>query len=221
MNQNVTFEEMAAAYKTLPFYTKYEISRATASCGYIGDVMALSHNGFLKAIDDYAVCAGDGEAYVYLWKHLAGDVFYVGSGVKNRWKSKYRGNDFLKEIDAGDALVYKVVDGLLRQDAYFWEQYLSYSFQMARCGLTNGDHRLTSNKREAWESFAADNEARLNSQLCEDINNTIINNIVKDKNLSIVLYKTIKVFRREYGDDYFSSGRWAQDDGDYDRVFFE
>lgn len=76
----------------------------------------------------FAVNGNGGEYYVYLWKHMFGDVFYVGSGKGDRWTEKNRSSnkEFLKHIDAGDAVVYKILVDVDKNTARKFEQYVSF-----------------------------------------------------------------------------------------------
>lgn len=76
-----------------------------------------------RCIDSFphdGVKLGDGECYVYLWMHLNGAPFYIGSGKQNRWLSVgtgARNNLFEKATEKMDAVVYKVATGLDDQEA--------------------------------------------------------------------------------------------------------
>lgn len=62
----------------------------------------------------------DGEHYVYLWKHIDGKPFYVGSGKNGRWlnhSDRNRNSAFAEHKKRHDAFVYLVATCMSEQDA--------------------------------------------------------------------------------------------------------
>lgn len=80
----------------------------------------LKWNRCIKCEERKAYMAGTGDWYVYMWKHIDGTPFYVGSGKGYRWldhTQRSRSKEFIIETDKNDAIVYKVAMGLDMQEA--------------------------------------------------------------------------------------------------------
>lgn len=105
-------------------------------------VSHLKTSGCLRAVDDFAHVAGNGEYYVYVWFHLGGEPFYIGSGKGKRWLSKVRNDDFPRQLDRGDAVVYKVLSGVDKKTALAYERYLAFCVSWVRDSLVNKDNNL-------------------------------------------------------------------------------
>lgn len=97
---------------------------------------------------------GKGEYYVYLWMHMDGTPFYVGSGKNGRWiaaKGKTRDDRFIAETERMDAVVYQIVTGLGEQEARDIEFCIihnlsSHGFNLAQ--RTYNYQRLNEEKKE-------------------------------------------------------------------------
>jgi hypothetical protein len=95
---------------------------------------------------------GKGEYHVYMWLHADGTPFYVGMGKADRWKDPFSRNEsFYVETSKLDALVVKVIDGLLKEEAleaeFCLSHYLSYNdFKLANC---DNNFALISNEERA------------------------------------------------------------------------
>lgn len=200
-------QEAYDIYNRMPFGEK---CRTTIGLRELSNFMspgaiAISIDGFVRAKDKYAVTETGGEAYVYLWKHIDGDVFYVGSGVGERWKQKYRGEQFYKEIDKGDAVVYKVLDGVDRATAFFYERYISCSLSEAGFPLCNADNLVLSDKSaERFKDWKSANEQELNSERCKAVESVILNSVLSDTDFVWTVHRDMKRFLEEYGEHYFT-----------------
>lgn len=108
-----------------------------------------------KEYDGY-VC-GQGDYYVYMWKHIDGTPFYIGSGHGYRWKShnnNARTREFIREVDKNDAILYKIGVGLEEKEAREIEfcciHNLTFEgFDLAQ--ITYNYQRLPSEKRMALQ----------------------------------------------------------------------
>lgn len=96
----------------------------------------------------------NGEYYVYLWKHIDGAPFYVGSGKNNRWLNtnpNTRSKEFLKELKRRDAIVYKVATGLTEKESRDFEFCCIHALTYQGINLAQiawNYQRLTSEKRK-------------------------------------------------------------------------
>lgn len=125
--ENYSIQEMSAEYNN--WYDKLTDEQKAEVDAHIDDMITYANNG-MRATNllfhgclDYHEPNKWGESsgwYVYLWKHIDGSPFYVGSGKGDRWlnfKEHSRTNAFIKEIKKRDAIVYKLIDELDEQDA--------------------------------------------------------------------------------------------------------
>jgi hypothetical protein len=197
--------EMAAR---MTLAEKYKLIHASemylSSCSHL---IGLSIDGFI-AEKDFSTDKGRGEAYVYLWKHLDGDIFYVGSGVKGRNRSKNRCDGFLQEIDKGDSVVYTIVSGLTRQEAFLYEKYLTYTLRVAGVDLINGDNKMNRGDVDGLKGFIRDHEDELSQEILSEIENILLRRVESDHDFSYNVYRMISNFRDKYGTDWFSKGRY-------------
>lgn len=126
----------------------------------------LVHNGYLYEDDSPASplrssfdgLFEEGDHYVYIWKHLNGDPFYVGSGkgYRSRSISANRPDRFYAELLAFDAILCYVAFNVSEKDARFIEHYCSFSLTMGGINLTNGDwnaFRMSEKVKERWARF--------------------------------------------------------------------
>jgi hypothetical protein len=106
----------------------------------------LHHRGYLK--EDYNalnVARTDlfskGDHYVYIWRHMNGDPFYVGSGKNNRSRSisANRPDRFYGELMALDAVLCYIAADISEKDARFIERYCSFFLSSNGVNLTNSD----------------------------------------------------------------------------------
>lgn len=192
--EGLTFSKKLEEIKKLEkFNDKLYLSAKTSS---------LSYDGYLRAYDRMAVCQESGDHYVYIWKHAWGDPFYVGCGVNDRWKSKAsRCDDFYHCLDAGDAVVYKVLDGVDSKTARTYERYVSANISNAGYVLSNGDNNA------ARKSDAA--KKRLLNR-CNEIQGTELTKKVEKAVIDILRnkedcdHRITQTFLKEYGTEFFS-----------------
>lgn len=164
----------------------------------------IKFDGFVEKKDCFAVTVGEDSYYVYLWKHLDGDVFYIGSGTGDRWVEKWRNAACLKEMDKGDAVVYKVLQGVDKTNALFYEKYLSLCFRKAGVMLTNKDNAFN----EKSDEWLDENANRLNNSLTKEVERVLLNKILIDSDFRYAHYKAIEHFLDDCGEHYFSNLRY-------------
>lgn len=159
----------------------------------------IAENGFVKAKEKFCYNTVNGEGYyVYLWKHIRGDAFYVGSGINKRWVSlSGRNARFYTELDRGDVAVYKVVNGLTEQEARMYEKYLSV-------GLSRYSKLSNSDYPQNGEEWIDDNIEKMSEDILTGISNTIWK-INADYDFSYEDRITQEMFLKKYGNKYFSS----------------
>lgn len=162
----------------------------------------LGWDGYLRAIKDKCVHGGDGDCYVYLWRHAWGDPFYVGSGKGKRWTNKSsRCDDFYLHLDQADAVVYLVLDGVDAKTARLYENYVSVNLGRAGYTLANGDNNF---------EYATDQSQQRMIEKCEKLVGTELTGMVENAVLSIIGdrprcdYRITDAFIMEHGADYFS-----------------
>lgn len=154
-----------------------------------------NYDGFWEKRTSFCAHFSLGDSYVYCWKHVDGDVFYVGSGRNLRMTTKSgRNDDFFKEIDKGDAIVYLIADGLDPNAALHYEHYISNSFTNAGIKLANKDVSFTPGR----DDYSLEMTRKIEDALLR---------ILQDDKFDYSLHFKIKNFLQEYGDNYFSSKR--------------
>ena len=175
----------------------------------------VEKTGFVKKKERFAVSFGNGNAYVYLWKHMNGNVFYVGSGTGNRCEFIGRGYNFARELDDADSVIYIVADGLNRDEAYKIERYVSGTISLLNpLFLKNKDNIIKNcdvNKfiEESKESLSCFDGGDIRS-----LENAVVN-ILIDNDFTYMDAITTQEFFDENGRKFFSSryctnGRYNQ-----------
>lgn len=200
------FNEMGRAYDALCFKDKLNMVISVESMGCVWKM--IKWDGYLLKKDCFAVHRNSGNHYVYLWKHMNGDVFYVGSGTGKRCINKNRCMDFLKHLDKGDAVVYIVLDGVDKETSLFYEKYLSGCLSAIGQPLTNKDNNVNRMGNTSFDEWLHDNEERLNDSLTKSVEKTILSGIMCDKDFTYVDVLAREKFLKENGDKYFSSEVW-------------
>lgn len=198
--------EWYEAVEKMPFHEKLGMLKrvygATCLDSIRSRAVLLRFDGYLASVFDKGVCEGTGDYYVYLWKHAWGDPFYVGSGKIDRWTDKNgRCDDFYLHLDAGDAVVYRVLSGVDSKTARLYERYVSANISAAGYTLANGDNNAEYKSSEARDRMMA---------RCKQIEGLDLTNRVESAVLHIVGhdpgcdYRVTDRFLMEYGTDYFS-----------------
>ena len=200
------FEEIKAAFNKAPFVDRISICRSSYLISGEHECFPLQYDGYVTIKSDMAVECSSGCYYVYLWKHMFGDVFYVGEGHGDRCKViSNRPDSFYNHIDKGDAVVYVILRGVNRDTARFYERYLSICLGLAGSSLANRDNsvvRIGSERARAWLS---DNESSIERDLTKCVEEALLNRILGDTKFSgRDVLKTIR-FVEHYGDSYFST----------------
>lgn len=116
------FVEAQAQYNAFSFYKKLGFNNMVRNMGGTTSTVSLEMDGYLFSNAGKSVVLGDGDYYVYVWKHAWGEPFYVGSGRGDRWITKApRNPQFYYHLDNADAAVYKVVSGMNEETARMCE----------------------------------------------------------------------------------------------------
>lgn len=164
---------------------------------------SIMWDGYVRAKDDFSVKESEGDCYVYVWRHMFGNPFYIGSGKGDRWTQKFRNNKFLQELDKGDAVVYKVIDGIDRQIAFLYERYLSICLCRGGCILSNSDNIANDTNVNTIDKWLSSNYIELESKRCRNVEKAF-DSIVMDRAFTCVdVMKSMK-FVVDYGESYFS-----------------
>lgn len=162
----------------------------------------LQYDGYLTTYTREGICDGDGDHYVYLWRHAWGDPFYVGSGKGDRWTSKNgRCDDFYLHLDAGDAVVYRVLSGVDSKTAHLYERYVSANLSATGYALANGDNNAEYKSDEARERMLARCKQIEGLDLTKRIEGAVLNIIGHEPRCD---YRITDHFLMEYGTDCFS-----------------
>jgi hypothetical protein len=175
----------------------------------------LRFDGFLFANSSYAVRCNSGKHHVYVWAHLlSGEVFYVGSGVDDRWRNRHRvkNNAFMENLDVGDAVVYKVIDGVDRDTALFYERYLSLTLSGAGAKLTNRDNNVEKCGFDKAEEWLSENAERLSDDFTRQVETVVLEKILSDRDFRGMDVLRAVTFRQIYGDHWFSQGKFVHSD---------
>ena len=165
----------------------------------------IKYDGYVSFKSNFAVRLEEGDYYVYLWKHLDGDIFYVGSGHGERYKSKNRNLECLKEMDKGDSVVYMILTGVSYKTARFYERYISYNLGLAGYSLTNSDNNLKKVGEINVKKWLKDNVATINTDLTRGIEKVILDKIIWDTDFRASEFYSIQAFREECGNEWFST----------------
>ena len=198
------FQEIQRKFDEMKFSEKINMSNIIYST-FRPHYHLIKYDGYVAAKTEYAVDCDYGEHYVYLWKHLDGDIFYVGSGKGNRYKNKFRNDIFLRHIDQGDSVVYIVLAGVDITTARFYERYISGSLGVAGYTLANGDNNVSRMGVDKFNLWLIDNKSMIENDLTRKVEDVILAKILTDKKFDLTHIRDIEGFKKECGDNYFSS----------------
>lgn len=201
-----TFDEYNRYFDGLTFAGKLDEVRrmelASAKLLVENRVSLVSFDGYLRALVTKAVQECAGNYCVYLWKHAWGEPFYVGSGTGNRWKSKSsRCDDFYLHIDAADAVVYKIIDGVDRNTARLYECYVSASLSAAGYVLANSDNNIAKSSDSEKERIISKCSLVEGSDLTKAVENAVFEVINHNPRCD---HRITSAFLEKYGTDHFS-----------------
>lgn len=197
---NSKFIEVQTAYEALPFNEKLAFASCARKMGENHIATKIKWDGFLMCDERKAVNLGDGDYYVYVWKHAWGEPFYVGSGTGKRWVVKAPRNPrFYAHLDKGDAVVYKVVSGLDKEASLAYEAYVSVMLSAAGVELSNGDNNVYGKDKEVKgrrmaKCFGIPNE--------KEIQDTLIDLVMRNESRADGHITT--AFLEEFGTSYFT-----------------
>lgn len=200
------FVEAVEIYNNMTFSDKCKAIKCmkNLSAGLVSDISPIRWDGYVAKKESYAYVQDEGDCYVYLWRHINGDPFYVGSGRKDRWTQKNRNDRFLREIDKGDAVVYKVVTGINRPLAYLYEKYISCSLSLGEFDLCNSDNIINDKSKERdFKDWMYSEKSELESERCKKIEEAV-SNIMMDDNFSYSCHLETAKFLKVFGEHYFS-----------------
>lgn len=163
------YEDLVDYMRSLPEEerkkTERQISETCRKMDISHTAWSLARQGYLFEDVSAAYCCStktfeNGEHYVYIWKHLNGEPFYVGSGKggRSRSTSDNRPDRFFAELLAFDAILCYIAQGVSEKDARFIEHYASFALSKNGINLTNKDwnvfYMTEASKKRQQEAFA-------------------------------------------------------------------
>lgn len=198
------FVEAQAQYNAFSFYKKLGFNNMVRNMGGTTSTVSLEMDGYLFSNAGKSVVLGDGDYYVYVWKHAWGEPFYVGSGRGDRWITKApRNPQFYYHLDNADAAVYKVVSGMNEETARMCEAYVSLNFSAAGFPLTNGDNVLREKDDETIERRLKKYKKIEELPEIGKIQAVLLNLVLENERYAD--YRKSQKFIEEYGKNYFSN----------------
>ena len=199
----MTHEELRRQWRAAPLYDKV---RDTIDINQRLEMHEwISYRGFVSAKDEFAHKTREGEYYVYIWKHMFGKPFYVGSGHGYRWIDIHcRNRLFYAELDKGDAVVYKVIDGLKEADARYFETYVSLSLDLAGVELSNLDNRVRASQVRNVEAYKERLSEMRNHAHALEVENVITDKILMDNAFNARDILEVRRFEKVCGERYFT-----------------
>ena len=97
-----------------------------------------------------------GEYHVYLWRHMSGEVFYVGTGKKARVTSTLsRSDEFLAHLETKDIEVYVPYYNISSHISFKIERNLIKSLSFAQLPLANIIYNVYRDKRYKKDAHSA------------------------------------------------------------------
>lgn len=199
-----TFDEIRKSFEAMPLVDKLKVY--LSSHNMLPLYNGIYHRGYVTLKEIHAVRGDTGQHYVYLWKHINGSVFYVGSGKNDRCINKNRCCEFLKHIDAGDAVVYIVLKEVDAKTAHFYERYISYSLSEMGEPLTNKDNIIARSERNAVDRWYKENQDTIKNDFTRQVENVLMCHVYGDMDFKLGELLGVQKFREQYGDTYFSDG---------------
>lgn len=209
---NSAFEEALRHYQSLSLGERYQFSRNSRNHLIRAQAWMLKYNGYLFADSRHAVRGDGGEYHVYVWAHLlTGEIFYVGSGIDERWLNRYRTKNpaFMKNLDEGDAVVYKIIDGVDMETARFYERYLSLSLSSCGVALANRDNNASRCGIDKSKEWLNENANRITNDFTREVEEVLLEKILSERDFRGMDVLRIMSFREECGSNWFSSGKFA------------
>lgn len=198
-------ESIAEAFARLSFAERLDFSRRinVSFCNRVNrGVSHLLWYGRLAERESHVVRHGDGDYYVYLWRHAWGEPFYVGSGRNYRWMDiGTRCNDFYLHLDQADAVVYMVLAGVDVKTARAYEKYISVNLGQAGYVLANGDNNYTYATEKARSKMILRCKELTGSELTSKVENAVLGILGDDSRCD---YRVTDEFIMKHGADYFS-----------------
>lgn len=209
------FEAAKNYYNSLGLGEKYRVVANSRNHLIRAEGGMLRFDGFLFANSRYAVRGDSGEYHVYVWAHLlSGEIFYVGSGIDDRWRCRYRlkNHAFMENLDVGDAVVYKIIEGVDRDTAHFYERYLSLALSSAGIRLTNRDNNAEKCGLAKAREWLRENADRLYDDFTKRVEEVVLEKILSDSDFRGMDVLRAFTFRQIYGDHWFSQGKFLHGD---------
>lgn len=191
-------------------YRKERVTQAkqNANTCVNGSYVPIFLQGYVRSKKDFCCNCDEGKCHVYVWKHMFGDIFYVGKGQDDRWLKAYRNLEFSKHLDNADCVVYKIVDGISDKDARFYERYISYILSSAGYNLVNKDNNVEYKLNEDnFYSWADKNYNKAHGERMSLIFERLIE-IIHDVDFSPYDCISTQAFLRIKGESFFSSSGW-------------
>ena len=205
------FDEYMAYYNSMSLSEKYCVARTNRNHLIRAKASMLKYDGYLFANSHCAVRCDSGEYHVYVWAHLlSGEIFYVGSGIEDRWQCRYRlkNQAFMEHLDHGDAVVYKIIDGVDLETARFYERYLSLSISGSGVELANSDNNVFKCGNSKAKEWMLENADRLSDDFTRQVEDVLLNKILSESDFKGNDVLEALVFRQTYGDHWFSQGKF-------------
>ena len=205
------FEEALSCYQSMSLGDKYLISRGSRNHLIRAQAWMLKYNGYLFADSHHAARGEGGEYHVYVWAHLlTGEIFYVGSGIDERWLNRYRLTNpgFMLNLDAGDAVVYKIVTDVNRETARFYERYISLALSSCGIALANRDNNVSRCGMDKAKTWLKENADRISNAFTNEVEEVLLEKILSERDFHGTYVLRVMAFREECGSDWFSSGKF-------------
>lgn len=205
------FEDALRCYQSMSLGDKYQISRSSRNHLIRAQAWMLKYNGYLFANSHYAVRGDGGDYHVYVWAHLlTGEIFYVGSGIDERWLNRYRLTNpgFMRNLDAGDAVVYKIITGVDRETARFYERYISLALSSCGVALVNRDNNASRCGMDKAKAWLKENSDRISNAFTCEVEEVLLEKILSERDFHGTHVLRVMAFREECGTEWFSSGKF-------------